>query len=67
VDIWIDDVKIVSNGQGESKEKEQEASDIMARDEFTLTIDLNLGDHEDYMLTCDLTHGYIDINATYRT
>lgn len=39
----------------------------MAGDEVEVTIDLGLGDAEATFLTCDLTHGYITINAEYTT
>ncbi len=35
--------------------------------ELSITIDLGLGDGAGYAWTCDLTHGYIDINGSYRS
>jgi len=35
--------------------------------EITIRIDLGLGDGRATVWTCDLTHGYISINADYRT
>jgi glutamate N-acetyltransferase / amino-acid N-acetyltransferase len=35
--------------------------------EVHLTVDLGLGRSEATFLTCDLTHGYITINAEYTT
>jgi glutamate N-acetyltransferase/amino-acid N-acetyltransferase len=67
VDIWVDDVMIVSAGLGKGIEAEKRAAQRMAKKEFTLAIDLNQGSHEDRILTCDLTHEYITINADYRT
>ena len=67
VDIWIDDVQIVSSGQGTGEEKEKMASERMKKDEFSIIIDLKKGPYQDHMLTCDLTHEYISINAEYRT
>ncbi len=67
VDIWIDQVRIVGRGLGKGPEVEKQASDIMTGKEFTLTIDLHQGGHHDSILTCDLTHEYITINADYRT
>ena len=67
VNIWIDDVKIVEGGLGVGDEAEKEATKRMRRNEFTLTVDLQLGEHEEQFLTCDLTHEYIKINAEYRT
>ena len=35
--------------------------------EITVTVDLGLGDGQAVVWTCDLTHGYIAINADYRS
>jgi len=67
VDIWIDDVQIVAGGLGRGAEAEKLAAEIMTRKEFSLTIDLNEGGYHERMLTCDLTHEYVTINADYRT
>ena len=67
VDIWIDDIQIVSGGLGMGPEAEKLAAEIMTRKEFSLTVDLHQGGYHDRMLTCDLTHEYVTINADYRT
>ena len=67
VDIRVNDVQIVSGGLGSGVEAEKRAAEIMTRKEFVLSIDLHLGSHRDHIITCDLTHEYININADYRT
>jgi len=67
VDIRINDIQIVSGGLGSGVEAEKQAAEIMRRNEFVLSIDLNQGNHRDHMVTSDLTHEYININADYRT
>jgi glutamate N-acetyltransferase/amino-acid N-acetyltransferase len=67
VSIWIDGVKIVEGGLGSGEASEKEAAEIMTNKEFILSIDLHQGEHEDTIITCDLTHEYININADYRT
>lgn len=67
VDIWIDQVRIVARGLGKGPEVEKQAAAIMTGKEFTLMIDLHQGGYHDSILTCDLTHEYITINADYRT
>jgi len=67
VDIWIDDVKIVEGGTGKGIKAEEEASQRMANKAFSLTVALHQGEYEDRILTSDLTHDYVTINATYRT
>ena len=67
VDVWLDDVQIVAAGLGKGNELEKEAAKRMAQKEVTLTIDLHQGAFQDQILTCDLTHEYVTINADYRT
>ncbi len=67
IDIWIEDVQIVSSGQGAGEDMEILASQRMKKEEFCIIIDLKKGPYQDHVLTCDLTHKYITINAEYRT
>jgi glutamate N-acetyltransferase/amino-acid N-acetyltransferase len=67
VGIWIDDVQIVAAGLGRGIAAERMAAERMSQKEFVLTVDLQQGVHEDRIMTCDLTHEYININADYRT
>jgi glutamate N-acetyltransferase / amino-acid N-acetyltransferase len=46
---------------------EAAASAYMKQRELTLTVGLNLGTGSATVYTCDLTHGYIDINGSYRS
>lgn len=39
----------------------------LAGDEVSIHVDLKLGDGSARVWTCDLTHGYISINADYRS
>jgi glutamate N-acetyltransferase / amino-acid N-acetyltransferase len=65
--IWVDGVKIVHQGMGAGVLREKEAAERMKNPEFKVTVDLGLGNHEESILTCDLTHEYVNINAHYRT
>ena len=67
VDIWIDGVQIVKGGLGKGAQAEAEAARRMTLKEFVLEIDLHQGTFQDQVITCDLTHDYITINADYRT
>jgi glutamate N-acetyltransferase/amino-acid N-acetyltransferase len=40
---------------------------VLARPEVDVTIDLNLGSARATVLTCDMTHDYVTINAEYTT
>ena len=67
VDIWVDGVQIVKAGLGNGTEIERNAAERMAQKEFAVTVDLHQGSYQDRIITCDLTHDYITINADYRT
>ena len=45
----------------------EKASKILKLPEFTVTIDLGLGEGKSYYYTSDLTYDYVRINAAYRT
>ncbi|MDB9823303.1 bifunctional glutamate N-acetyltransferase/amino-acid acetyltransferase ArgJ [Deltaproteobacteria bacterium] len=67
VAIWVDDIKIVEGGLGIGSDQEEKAAIKMKNTNFSITIDLNQGEYEDQVTTCDLTHEYVSINADYRT
>ncbi len=67
VDIRIDSVEIVSGGMTLGAEAEAAGADRMKKPEFSVIVDLHMGSFSDHMLTCDLTHDYVSINADYRT
>jgi len=39
----------------------------MKGEEIAITVSLGIGDATSTVWTCDLTHGYIEINADYRS
>ncbi len=67
IDIYIDDVKIVEGGLSLGVENEKKAAGQMKNPEFSLTVELNIGEYDEWITTCDLTHEYVSINADYRT
>lgn len=66
VEIKLGKLVVARNGRGLDFD-EALALDILKRDEVTITIDLHQGDAEVTEWTCDLTEGYIRINADYRS
>ena len=46
---------------------EDRATEHLQGDEVQITVDVGIGDGEATIWTCDLTHGYIEINAGYRS
>ncbi len=66
VEIRIGDLVVARQGVGLQFDEER-ALKVLDRDEVTLTIDLHQGEGEVTQWTCDLTEGYIHINADYRS
>jgi len=65
--ISFGDVLVAEKGWVSPNYCEEDAVELMKRDEITLKVDLGLGDGHATVWTCDLTHGYISINADYRS
>ncbi len=59
-------IQIIANGTA-ADYSEEEATKILSEPEVTAIADVKLGDAEASAWGCDLTHGYIDINADYRS
>ena len=66
VGIWIGEIWVAENGQAREYSEEQ-AHEAMTADPVRIRVDLGQGSAFGWMWTCDLTHGYVDINAHYRT
>jgi len=67
VAIFAGDVPLVKSGLGTGPELEAQATEVMRRDEFTITVDLQLGNGMSDYYTSDLTYDYVKINADYRS
>ena len=67
IKIEVGGIGIVSNGTAVQGNAEASAAAVMKTDEYDLTVDLGMGSASDFMLMSDLTHKYIDINASYRS
>jgi glutamate N-acetyltransferase/amino-acid N-acetyltransferase len=65
--IRFGDVLVAENGWKVDSYTEEAGAAHMKGQEIDLSIDLGLGDGEATAWTCDLTHGYITINADYRS
>lgn len=67
VEIYLDDVCIVSRGGRDADYTEQAGQRVMNRDEITIRVVLARGNISEQVLTCDLSYDYVRINAEYRT
>lgn len=70
VDLYFESaagkLKIIENGTAVDY-SEEKATEILSEPEVTAVADIKEGNAEAAAWGCDLTHGYIDINADYRS
>ena len=70
VDLYFESkagkLKIIENGVALDY-SEEKATEILSQPEVTAVADIKEGEAEAAAWGCDLTHGYIDINADYRS
>ena len=64
--IRFGDIVVAENGWRAPDYAEETASAYMKNAELAIGVDLGIGDGACTVWTCDLTHGYISINADYR-
>ncbi|SFD66538.1 bifunctional glutamate N-acetyltransferase/amino-acid acetyltransferase ArgJ [Roseivivax sediminis] len=65
--IRFGDVAVAEHGWVAESYREEMGAAQMQRPEITIGVDLGLGSGAATVWTCDLTHGYISINADYRS
>src|SRR5215471_1548929 len=65
--ISIGGLPILANGGPVPGYNEAPVAENMKGHEITITVDVGVGRGKATVWTCDLTHGYIDINASYRS
>ena len=65
--IWFGDILVANKGWVNPDYREEDAAAYMKGQELCIAVDLGLGGGKAHVWTCDLTHGYIDINADYRS
>ena len=58
---------LARNGERSPDYSEQAATAYMKGEELSVSVDIGLGEGKATVYTCDLTHGYIDINGSYRS
>jgi glutamate N-acetyltransferase / amino-acid N-acetyltransferase len=65
--IAFGNVLVAENGERAASYNEAAASAYMKNQELELRVGLGIGTGRATVYTCDLTHGYIDINGSYRS
>ena len=65
--IRFGDIEVAKDGWRSPDYSEDDAAAHMKGEEIIISVDLGLGTGKSTVWTCDLTHGYISINADYRS
>ncbi len=65
--ISFGDILVAKEGWVADDYREEDGANYMKNDHIVLNVDVGIGDGESTVWTCDLTHGYIEINADYRS
>ena len=65
--LYFDDVQMVRDGVFAGGDAEAKGTEILKKRQFSVTVDLALGDGSASVYTSDLSHDYVSINADYRT
>ena len=65
--IWFGDTLVADKGWVNPDYREEDAATHMKGQDLVIRVDLGMGDGQATVWTCDLTHGYIEINADYRS
>lgn len=65
--IWIGEQLVAENGMVSRHYSEATAAEHMRGQNIDLKVDVGVGTGQAVVWTCDMTHGYIDINADYRS
>jgi len=67
LDIFFNDVQVTAKGLSCGDRAEAAATAVLKQPEFTVIVDLNAGQGEASVLTCDFSIDYVKINADYRS
>ncbi len=65
--IYYGDICAYDQGRVADKALLKAMQDVMRKRAFDVTVNLNLGDGEDTIYTCDFSYDYVKINAEYTT
>ena len=65
--IHIGDILVAAEGWAAPEYVEKDAAEYMKNRDIAIKVDIGLGRERAVVWTCDFTHGYIAINADYRS
>ncbi len=67
IDLYLDDVHVVTQGGRHAGYQEADGQRVMKQSEITVSVHLHRGAAQATVWTCDLSHDYVSINADYRS
>jgi glutamate N-acetyltransferase/amino-acid N-acetyltransferase len=67
VSFWLDEVLVVADGGRAASYREHDGQRVMAKSEISVRVSLGRGEATAMVWTCDFSHGYVSINADYRS
>ncbi|KUO58350.1 MAG: N-acetylglutamate synthase [Alphaproteobacteria bacterium BRH_c36] len=67
LDIWFGPCQMAKAGERAPDYSEAAAAAYMKNAELEIRVDVGIADGKATVWTCDLTHGYVSINADYRS
>ena len=67
ISIWFGDKIVAREGERAAEYDEPTMAQYMKAQEIAIRVDVGVGKGKATIWTCDLTHGYISINADYRS
>jgi glutamate N-acetyltransferase/amino-acid N-acetyltransferase len=67
IELYLDDVHVVTEGGRSINYREEEGQRVMKQSEITVRVGLGRGNAVETVWTCDLSHDYVSINADYRS
>lgn len=67
VSLNLNDVRVAIGGMVSDSYHEEDGAEVMAKDEYDITIDLGRGSSQETIWTSDLSYEYVRINAEYRS
>ena len=67
IELFLDDVRVVTSGGRNPTYREEDGQRVMRQSEITIKVGLGRGAASQTVWTCDLSHDYVTINADYRS
>ena len=67
IDLFLDDVNVVTHGGRNLSYQESDGQRVMKQSEITVRVVLGRGQASETVWTCDLSYDYVKINADYRS